>query len=158
MKKILVIGTGGTIASKQMGEGLSPALSAPEILTFVPEVEKLCEIDVLQVCNIDSTNITPSIWQDIARAIEKNYDSYDGFVILHGTDTMAYTSAALSYMIQNSRKPIVITGAQKPISTDGTDAKLNLRDSILYACDDFAIIFFALVPAITLPSNTRTTF
>lgn len=138
MKKILVIGTGGTIASKQMGEVLSPALSAPEILTFVPEVEKLCEIDVLQVCNIDSTNITPSIWQDIARAIEKNYDFYDGFVILHGTDTMAYTSAALSYMIQNSRKPIVITGAQKPISTDGTDAKLNLRDSILYACDDYS--------------------
>ena len=127
MKKILVIGTGGTIASKQMGDGLSPVLSAPEILTFVPEVEKLCEIDV-----------TPSIWQDIARAIEKNYDSYDGFVILHGTDTMAYTSAALSYMIQNSRKPIVITGAQKPISTDGTDAKLNLRDSILYACDDYS--------------------
>ena len=109
MKKILVIGTGGTIASKQMGEGLSPALSAPEILTFVPEVKKYCEIDVLQICNIDSTNVSPAIWQDIAGAIEKNYDGYDGFVILHGTDTMAYTSAALSYMIQNSRKPIVIT-------------------------------------------------
>ena len=66
MKKILVIGTGGTIASKQMGEGLSPALSAPEILTYVPEVERLCEIDVLQICNIDSTNITPKIWIDIA--------------------------------------------------------------------------------------------
>lgn len=138
MKKILVIGTGGTIASKQMGEGLSPALSAPEILTYVPEVEKLCEIDVLQICNIDSTNITPKIWIDIAGTIKKNYDFYDGFVILHGTDTMAYTSAALSYMIQNSRKPIVITGAQKPINIDGTDAKVNLRDSILYACDDYS--------------------
>ena len=138
MKKILVIGTGGTIASKQMGEGLSPALSAPEILTYVPEVEKLCEIDVLQICNIDSTNITPKIWIDIATTIKKNYDFYDGFVILHGTDTMAYTSAALSYMIQNSRKPIVITGAQKPINIDGTDAKVNLRDSILYACDDYS--------------------
>ena len=138
MKKILVIGTGGTIASKQMGEGLSPALSAPEILTYVPEMEKLCEIDVLQICNIDSTNITPKIWIDIAGTIKKNYDFYDGFVILHGTDTMAYTSAALSYMIQNSRKPIVITGAQKPINIDGTDAKVNLRDSILYACDDYS--------------------
>ena len=138
MKKILVIGTGGTIASKQMGEGLSPALSAPEILTYVPEVEKLCEIDVLQICNIDSTNITPKIWIDIAGTIKKNYDFYDGFVILQGTDTMAYTSAALSYMIQNSRKPIVITGAQKPINIDGTDAKVNLRDSILYACDDYS--------------------
>ena len=138
MKKILVIGTGGTIASKQMGEGLSPALSAPEILTYVPEVEKLCEIDVLQICNIDSTNITPKIWIDIAGTIKKNYDFYDGFVILHGTDTMAYTSAALSYMIQNSRKPIVITEPQKPINIDGTDAKVNLRDSILYACDDYS--------------------
>ena len=138
MKKILVIGTGGTIASKQMGEGLSPALSVPEILTYVPEVEKLCAIDVLQICNIDSTNITPEIWVDIAGTIKKNYDFYDGFVILHGTDTMAYTSAALSYMIQNSRKPIVITGAQKPINIDGTDAKVNLRDSILYACDDYS--------------------
>ncbi len=138
MKKILLLGTGGTIASKQTGDGLKPALTAPEILEFVPDVEKYCAIDVQQVCNLDSTNMCPEIWGLIVAAIKENYDRYDGFVITHGTDTMAYTSAALSYMIQNSRKPIVITGSQKPINIDGTDAKANLRDSIYYACDDYS--------------------
>lgn len=138
MKKILLLGTGGTIASKQTNDGLKPALAAPEILEFVPDVERFCDIDVKQVCNIDSTNMSPEIWSQIVKSIQKNYDRYDGFVITHGTDTMAYTSAALSYMIQNSRKPIVITGSQKPINTDGTDAKTNLRDSIYYACDDYS--------------------
>ena len=138
MKKILLLGTGGTIASKQTEDGLQPALTAPEILEYVPGVERYCDIDVKQVCNIDSTNMSPEIWSQIVRAIEANYDHYNGFVITHGTDTMAYTSAALSYMIQNSRKPIVITGSQMPINTDSTDAKVNLRDSIYYACDDFS--------------------
>lgn len=138
MKKILLLGTGGTIASKQTEDGLQPALTAPEILEYVPGVERYCDIDVKQVCNIDSTNMSPEIWSQIVRAIEANYDHYNGFVITHGTDTMAYTSAALSYMIQNSRKPIVITGSQMPINTDSTDAKVNLRDSIYYACDDYS--------------------
>ncbi len=68
--------------------------------------------------------------------IEENYNEYDGFVICHGTDTLAYTAAALSYMIQNSRKPIVVTGAQKPIEMDITDAKTNLLDSFIYASDN----------------------
>ena len=67
------------------------------------------------------------------QAIEEHYDEYDGFVITHGTDTMAYTAAALSYLIQNSPKPIVITGAQKPIDMDNTDARINLADSLLFA-------------------------
>ncbi len=69
-------------------------------------------------------------------AIEEQYDHYDGFVICHGTDTLVYTAAALSYMIQNSAKPIVITGVQKPIDVDVTDAKTNLLDSFIYAADD----------------------
>ena len=68
--------------------------------------------------------------------MEDNYAYYDGFVICHGTDTLAYTAAALSYMIQNSAKPIVVTGAQKPINMDVTDAKTNLLDSFIYAADD----------------------
>ncbi len=66
----------------------------------------------------------------------EHYDDFDGFVIAHGTDTMAYTAAALSYMVQNTKKPIVITGAQKPIDLEITDAKSNLIDSFLYAADD----------------------
>ena len=78
----------------------------------------------------------PEHWQLIVKTIREKYEDYDGFVIAHGTDTMAYTAAALSYMIQNSRKPIVITGAQKSIDLEITDAKTNLIDSFLYAADE----------------------
>lgn len=138
MKKILMISTGGTIASVQTEEGLRPGLTAEELLSYVPEVKNYCSIDVLQLCSLDSTNMTPVEWGRIVHVLKENYDHYDGFVITHGTDTMAYTSAALSYMVQNSRKPIVITGSQKPINIDGTDAKTNLKNSILYACDDYS--------------------
>ena len=83
--------------------------------------------------NLDSTNVGPSHWLSIARAIEAQYWDYDGFVVTHGTDTMAYTAAALSYLIQDSPKPIVITGAQKPIDMENTDARTNLSDSLLFA-------------------------
>lgn len=136
MKKILMIGTGGTIASKQTADGLAPGLSSDDILSYIPQVKAFCHVDTLQVCNIDSTNVTPAHWTMLTQTIEENYDQYDGFVIAHGTDTLAYTAAALSYMIQNSSKPIVITGAQKPINMDVTDAKTNLLDSFIYASDD----------------------
>ena len=112
MKKILLLGTGGTIASKETLDGLAPQMSLEEILTYLPEISAMCQIDTIQVCNIDSTNISPIIWVKLVETIRENYNSYDGFLILHGTDTMAYTAAALSYMIQKSPKPIVITGAQ----------------------------------------------
>lgn len=136
MKKILLIGTGGTIASVRTEDGLKPILTAEDILSFVPDVKDFCEIDFLQVCNIDSSNMTPAIWSEIAGTIRKQYDRYDGFVITHGTDTMAYTAAALSYMVQNSRKPIVLTGSQRPIEREESDARRNLRDSIIYASDE----------------------
>lgn len=135
-KNILLIGTGGTIACKETPQGLMPVLTAPDLLHYVPEAEGLCHIDFLQVCNIDSTNMTPARWCDIARAVQEQYARYDGFIITHGTDTMAYTAAALSYMIQRSPKPIVLTGSQKPINAQDSDARKNLWDSILYACDD----------------------
>lgn len=135
MKKILMITTGGTIACRASENGLAPAISAEELLSYIPSVKEICEVDSLSACHLDSTNITPHHWRLMVRAIEENYEKYDGFVICHGTDTLAYTGAALSYMIQNSRKPIVITGAQKPIDTDVTDAKTNLLDSFIYASD-----------------------
>ena len=115
MKNILLIATGGTIASKGTNSGLTPQLSSEEILEYIPSVCRLCHVDALQLFNLDSTNIEPKHWEAMAAAIKANYDRYDGFVILHGTDTMAYTSAALSYLIQNPSKPIVLTGAQRPI-------------------------------------------
>ncbi len=110
MKRILLLGTGGTIACKRTSHGLMPLLSSEEILSFVPDSRTFCSIDSIQVLNIDSTNIQPSHWLTIEKAIEEHYKDYDGFVITHGTDTMAYTAAALSYLIRNSAKPIVITG------------------------------------------------
>lgn len=134
MKKILMIGTGGTIASKLTPDGLHPQMSLKEILNYVPGISQICEVETIQVCNIDSTNISPDIWISLMETIRDNYDRFDGFVICHGTDTMAYTAAMLSYLIQNSPKPIIITGAQRPINMEITDSKSNLFDSFLYAC------------------------
>jgi L-asparaginase len=136
MKKILMIGTGGTIASKSTPGGLHPQMSLDEILSYVPSISGLCEVDTYQLCNIDSTNMAPEIWTSLVALIKDKYDLYDGFVICHGTDTMAYTASALSYMIQDSPKPIAITGAQRPINMEITDSKTNLYDSFLYAASD----------------------
>ena len=151
MKKILMIGTGGTIASEITESGLAPGFSTEDLLRFVPSLEQMCEVDCVQVCNIDSTNMTPSHWLGIASAIRERYEEYDGFVICHGTDTMAYTAAALSYLIQSSPKPILLTGGQKPIHMEGTDSKSNLLDCFGCACDGriggVAIVFGGVVIA-----------
>ena len=138
MKNILLIATGGTIASAEDGHGLSPTLTGEELARCVPEASDLAHIEVMQLMNIDSTNMQPSNWLEIGEAITAAYDDYDGFVVLHGTDTMAYTAAALSYLIQDSPKPIVLTGSQKPMGDSFTDARLNLYQSVLYAADDRA--------------------
>ena len=137
MKHILMIATGGTIASKETADGLAPQLTSEELLAEVPELEQLCRIDTVQLMNRDSTNINSRDWLQMAACVREHYDAYDGFVLTHGTDTMAYT-AALSYLIQNNAKPVVITGSQKSIFNQDTDARENLRDAFLYACDDGA--------------------
>lgn len=134
MKRILMIGTGGTIASEMTDSGLSPRLDTAQLLRYIPDVRRICDVDCIQLMNLDSTNMTPSDWLSIAQCIRAEYDAYDGFVISHGTDTMAYTAAALSYLVQGSFKPIVMTGAQRPINMDVTDSKTNLRDAFIYAC------------------------
>lgn len=141
MKKILLIATGGTIACSESEKGLAPSMSASDILSYAAGRTKNCRIDTRQLFNIDSTNMQPEYWLDIAKLVQTHYDDYDGFVITHGTDTMAYTSAALFYLIQNSAKPIVITGAQKPISLEETDARKNLLDSIRFACESIGGVF-----------------
>lgn len=158
-KKILMLGTGGTIASSPTGDGLKPSLPSEEILSYIPQVTEFCEPAVRQVFSIDSTNMGPEHWTELAAIIEKEYDSYDGFVVSHGTDTMAYTAAALSYLIQNSDKPIVLTGAQKPIDREITDAKTNLLDAFCYAAEeesrDVVIVFDGKVIAGTRGRKER---
>ena len=161
MKKILLLATGGTIASKPTASGgLAPAITSEELLSFVPELAKLCEIDAVQLFSLDSTNVGPEQWQQLVHAIRQNYDAYDGFVIAHGTDTMAYTAAALSYMIQNSAKPVVLTGSQKSIYNRDTDARNNLYRTFLYASSDFAwgvqLVFDNKVILGTRARKTRT--
>lgn len=160
MKKILFVTTGGTIASSPTAEGLAPSLSGTELLACLPELSTLCEAHTLPLYAIDSTDMTPAHWLGLARAIEEHYDAYDGFVVCHGTDTLAYTAAALSYLIQDSAKPVVLTGAQKPISFSITDAKRNLRDSVVYALAPgsrgVAVVFDGLVIAGTRAKKEKT--
>lgn len=136
MKKILVIGTGGTIASAPTDNGLAPSLTAEALLEAIPYASSFCEVHCTQAFSLDSTNVRPGHWLILADIIRKSYGEYDGFVIAHGTDTLAYTAAGLSYLIARSRKPIVLTGAQKPMGEDVTDAKQNLTDALIYASDD----------------------
>ena len=158
MKKILMIGTGGTIASDVTPEGLSPELDPGRLLEFIPNIRNVCSVDCLQCYNLDSTNIRPKHWLGLARVIRENYDSYDGFVISHGTDTMAYTASALSYLIQNSPKPIVITGAQKPIWFYGTDSKRHLTDAFLYACQGTGGVVIVFDGKVILGTRARKTY
>lgn len=136
MKNFLVLTTGGTIASKEGENGLIPAMGAEDLLSYIPDIGKLCTVDTMEVCNIDSTNMDIGYWRMLAGAIRENYEDYDGFLICHGTDTLAYTASALSYMIQNAEKPVILTGAQKPISFESTDALMNLRDSFQYMMEE----------------------
>lgn len=160
MRRILMLATGGTIASRESGQGLQPAITSEEILGHVPAVGELCRVEAVQLMNLDSTNIGPRHWLEMAAAIRERYDRYDGFVITHGTDTMAYTAAALSYLIQNSPKPIVITGSQKSICLYDTDARRNLYHSFLYACDrdshDVSLVFDGKVILGTRARKERT--
>lgn len=135
MKKILLIATGGTIASGYTKEGLSPVIAAEELLQYVEEYRDFCSVDVVQPFGLDSTNIHARHWLELASLIERHFPRYDGFVISHGTDTMAFSAAALSYLVQNSPKPIVITGSQKPIDLPVTDARTNLLDSLRFASE-----------------------
>lgn len=135
MKKLLLLTTGGTIASVEGENGLAPAVKADELLSYVSQLDNDYTMETQSLMNLDSTNMQPEYWVKIAKAVEENYKAYDGFVITHGTDTMAYTSAALSYMLQHATKPIVITGSQIPITFKKTDAKKNITDAIRFACE-----------------------
>lgn len=159
MKQILLVATGGTIASRKSDSGLKPQIQPEELLSYLPQLADLCRVHTVQPFNLDSSNMRPQHWTRLVQVIREKYEQYDGFVIAHGTDTMAYTAAALSYMIQNSEKPVVITGAQRPIDLEITDAKSNLLDSFLYAADDrsrgVSIVFDGKVIAGTRAKKMR---
>ena len=130
---LLLIYTGGTIGMKEdpIIQALKP-FNFSQILEEVPELGKFAyRIDTYTFDPlIDSSDIEPSLWLSLADLIEEKYDEYDGFVILHGTDTMAYSASALSFMIEGLTKPVIFTGSQLPIGTPRTDGKENLISSV----------------------------
>ncbi len=160
MKRILMIATGGTIASKNTEAGLAPAISSGELLSYVPEIAKICDVETAEPFHLDSTNIRAEHWLKMCRIVEERYAEFDGFVITHGTDTMAYTAAALSYLVRNNRKPIVLTGSQKSVYLRDTDARKNLIDAFSYCADDGAqgvhVVFDGNVILGTRAKKTRT--
>ncbi|MEH7115991.1 asparaginase [Neobacillus vireti] len=141
MKKILLLATGGTISSVEGNEGLVPGLSVEELLHFLPETLGDIKVEGKILMNLDSTNLQPEHWAMIADAVYTHYHDYDGFVITHGTDTLAYTSSALSYMLQGLNKPVVLTGSQVPISFKKTDAMRNVIDALRFSCEDIGGVF-----------------
>ncbi|MBR3874801.1 MAG: asparaginase [Clostridia bacterium] len=125
MKKLMLLATGGTIACTPTENGLAPTLHAQDLVDCV--ADKLpCEISARDVFMMDSSNMQPEEWSALARAIDEALKDCDGVVVTHGTDTMAYTAAALSYMLAGVGKPVILTGSQLPISHPLTDARLNL--------------------------------
>ena len=133
---ILLIYTGGTIGMiKDFETGTLRNFNFKDLLKHIPEL-KLLECDIATTSfktPIDSSNMNPKYWEDIATIIEERYDEFDGFVVLHGSDTMSYTASALSFMLENLSKPVIFTGSQLPIGDLRTDAKENLITSIQIA-------------------------
>lgn len=126
MKSVLLITTGGTIASMGSKDGLRPQMHPSELLKYVEGLNDFYRIDAQELLNLDSSNIQVDEWLSIARAIYDALPHYDGVVVTHGTDTMAYTASMVSFMLQHLRKPVVFTGSQMPIDNLLTDARNNL--------------------------------
>ncbi len=139
MKKILLIQTGGTIAMNAKGAGveLDPEQWSKVLYEEIPELNEIAEIITFPLFFEDSSDLNASHWVKLAGCIEKKYDTFDGFVILHGTDTMAYSASALSFGLKNLGKPVIFTGSQLPMSTIRSDARRNLVNAIELATMDF---------------------
>ncbi|MEG0989013.1 MAG: asparaginase domain-containing protein, partial [Clostridium sp.] len=115
MKKILLFTTGGTIASKEGMNGLEPDMHAEELLSYMGDLTSRYDITCQELLSLDSSNIQAEEWKKISENIYENIKKYDGIIVTHGTDTMAYTSSMMSFMLQNLPIPVVFTGSQMPI-------------------------------------------
>lgn len=130
--KVLVVGVGGTIASVPTARGLSPSLSILEVVRRATggTIPKRASIFYEDLMRIDSSLMSPKHWVDIARAIHNAYENYDAFLVLQGTDTMAYTASALSLILRGLKKPVVLTGSMKSVVEEDSDAPGNVRTSL----------------------------
>ena len=149
-KKVLIIHTGGTLGMKMPGHTraeLAPNIELDRLINRVPELEEIADIELISPWNIDSSQISPTDWQELAKLISEkgrlgqkddrgNPKTYAGIVIIHGTDTMAYTASALAFMLQNPDRPIVLTGSQRPLEAWRSDARANLAAAVECATMD----------------------
>ena len=154
-KHICVLATGGTIASRPTPNGLMPALSGEDILAMVPDLRARCDIDCVQLLQLDSTNLQPEHWIRMARAVAERRTQYDAFVITHGTDTMAYSASALHYMLENIDRPVVFTGSQLPAGVPGTDAEQNLLTAFHAALGGRAGVYIAFGGRVMFGNDAR---
>lgn len=130
MKKILIINTGGTFSSVKSAGGLTPGLGEHDILEELKVVAKDCQLEYEDFCSLDSANIMPRHWAELAARIEEASREYSGIVVIHGTDTMSYTASMLSFMLWGVPVPVVITGSQLSIAHPVADAMENCRAAI----------------------------
>lgn len=137
MKNILFLATGGTLACRQSENGLSPALTGEQLLQYLPEIAGLCTVTVENLYAIDSTDLTTAHRIQLAEHIFSQYANYDGFIISHGTDTLSYTASLLYHMLRHIDKPVLLTGAQKPIGVPESDAERNLLDAFRVAVSGY---------------------
>ena len=132
--KILILATGGTIASKSTDKGFVPQMSGIELLQLIPEIANQTRVDVNQLMNIDSSDMQVSDWQKIARACQDAIEQkYSAIIITHGTDTMCYTASALSFLLPDLKIPIILTGSQKPAVLSDSDGPQNMKDAFCVA-------------------------
>ena len=156
LPKICLLFCGGTIAMKRNEHGaLAPAKNAEELLAIAPEIKNIVDIDYKFITDVDSTNMQPSFWTKIAQEIYDRYKDYDGFVITHGTDTMAYTASALSLALLNINKPIVLTGSQMPPDDPATDAHQNLINACRVAAMNLSGVMVLFGPKIIQGNRSK---
>lgn len=144
MKKILIIDSGGTVSMKRIEGTLRPVDGKEDIRKSIFELKKTIMLFYTKVNQVDSSNMYPDLMKKIYDAIAAGYHEYDGFVVLTGTDTLAYLSSFLSFWLLGIRRPVVITGSQKPLNMMGSDAPGNIYYSILFACENIpeVTVFF----------------
>ncbi|MBL7923960.1 MAG: asparaginase [Bacteroidia bacterium] len=151
MKNILIIYTGGTIGMQHDAKGALKPFDFGKVTEYVPDLKRIrCRLQHHAFRQqIDSSNVTPAFWIELAGVIQKNYTRHDGFVILHGTDTMAYSASALSFMLEHLSKPVIFTGSQLPMGALRTDAKRNLITAVEIAAGDI------LIPEVCIYFNSK---
>ena len=154
MKKIMILNTGGTFSSQTSEHGLAPAIPGTEILDKLGVINKDILLTVEDLCSLDSANIMPEDWVSIARKIAGSLKDYDGFIVIHGTDTLAYTSSMLSFMLQNIQVPVVVTGSQMPLNAPMSDALMNLQCAVWMAVSGVPGVFVAFDRKVMLGCRT----